>query len=191
MNPTYDELLAALAKMTDRYHRAILATGALDWVACAATEDAVDLIARAGDRAPLVVAPAPTENGREVAVPLCSPGWTNEPKAQRNADITKRYQQGISISELAAEYGISGPRVYEILRKMGARSGKGAKKVKTAERIKEVIRLRQLGLSLASIAKKIGCGNASYMHNIIKKHRPDLLGSRAAMNGAHLDHQAV
>jgi transcriptional regulator with XRE-family HTH domain len=182
MNPTYCELLAALAKMTDRYHRAILATGALDWVACAATEDAVDLIARAGDRAPLVVAPAPTENGREVAVPLRLPGWTNEHKAQRNADITKRYQQGVSISELAAEYGISVPRVYQIL---------GKKKVKTAERIKEVIRLRELGLSFEAIAKEVGLRSPGHMHRIIAGNRPDLLGSRAAINGAHSEHPAA
>ena len=241
MKPTYDELLAALAKMTDRYHRAILATGALDWVACAAIEDAVDLIARAADSAPLVMAPAPTENSGEVAAPLRWPGWPNEHKAQRNAEIAQRYQQGVPMTELAAEYGITATRVHQILDKLGARSGKNVKKVKSqrnaeiaqryqqgvpmtelaaeygitatrvyqildvanslsgkddkqvkfAERTKEAIRLRELGLSYKAIAEEVGVRSVGHIHNIIEKHRPDLLGSRAAMNGALSDRPAV
>jgi Mor family transcriptional regulator len=36
-------------------------------------------------------------------------------KAQRNTEISARYEQGESLSELAAEYGISEQRVFQIL----------------------------------------------------------------------------
>jgi DNA invertase Pin-like site-specific DNA recombinase len=37
-------------------------------------------------------------------------------KRNRNADIRARYAQGVSVPDLAKEYGISRNRVYQILR---------------------------------------------------------------------------
>lgn len=190
MKPTYDEILAALAKMTDRYHRAILATGALDWVACAATEDAIALIARVGATERVQVPPAPPvakiSNDDAAPIPLSGPVSIN-----RNTEIVARYKKGEPAAALGRAYGLSSQRIHQILKNPGPPKKMPRNSAGFTELQAKVIALRESGMECAEVTRALGFESYGYVRTVLRKFRPDLLSrakrSAAQMNGTHSD----
>ena len=83
--------------------------------------------------------------------------------SDRNLDIARRVREGQSRSEVAEIYGISRKTVGDICRQQGVRTNRI-----TAEKVREVVRLRGNGLGTKAIAERMEI-SASQVYRVLKK----------------------
>lgn len=95
--------------------------------------------------------------------------------SERSISIGTRYRAGESIGLLAAEYGVSRQRIFQIAKATGKMRQKFNKKGSPGPRSAQIIALRETRMSYGQISVAMGATNGA-ISSVLRRWRPDLLG---------------